>query len=149
MALVHTIGVGVLDYTGKNKSIAIYCPATVPLATVQTDLNTYLPLIDAAIDGKITDAQVTIGLSLPGGLKGAAVAGNTVREGALDGYSAASTAFKFSYFIPSWANAGFAGNAVLNTGAYGAANAAILAFGSDRDGNLLTAFISGRRTFRK
>lgn len=149
MALVHTVGIGILDYVGSKKSMTLYVPATVSIATLQTELNTYLPAIDAAIDGQIVDAQVTLGLTLPGGMKGSAVTGNTVREGALEGYDAAATAFKFSYYVPSWKNAGFAGNDVLNTGVYATANGAPIIFASDRDGNALTAFISGRRTFRK
>jgi len=149
MALVHTIGIGIQDYVGGRKSMAIYTSATLSLATVQTDLNTFLPAIDAAVDGKIVDAQVTIGLTLPGGLKGAPVTGNTVREGALLKYNAAATAFTWGMYVPSWMNAGFSGNDVLTTGVYFTAEGAIIAFGSDRDGNAITSFISGKRTFRK
>lgn len=149
MALVHTIGVGIIDYTGSKKSMTLYCPATVSLATLQTEMNTYLPAIDAVIDGQIVDSQVTLGLTLPGGMKTSPVAGNTVREGALEAYSAAATAFRFSYYVPSWKNAGFAGNDVLNTGVYATANGAPIIFASDRDGNALVSFLGGRRTFRK
>jgi len=149
MALVHTIGIGIQDYAGDRKSMAIYVPATLSLATVQTDLNTYLPLVDAAIDGKIVDAEITMALSLPGGMKGSAATGNTVHEGALGRYSAAATAFTYGQYVPSWSNAGFSGNTPLTTGAYGAAENGLFAFASDRDGNLLVAYLSGKRAFRK
>jgi hypothetical protein len=149
MGLVHTVGVGILDYTGVKKSMAIYVPATVALATVQTEMNTFLPAIDAVIDGKIEDAQITIGLTLPGGMKGSAAAGNTVREGALLKYNAAATAFTFGLYVPSWANAGFAGNTPLTSGIYATAEGALVIFGSDRDANAITAYLSGKRAFRK
>jgi len=149
MAIVSTIGIRIRDYVGGEKSMPLYVPATVSLATIQSELNTYLPELDAVIDGKIELAVVTIGLTLPGGLKGTPVTGHTVREGALNGYEAAATDFRYSLFVPSWEEAGFAGNTVLDTGAYATANGGPIVFASDKDGNALTTFLSGRRTFRK
>jgi len=149
MALVHTIGVSIQDASGNKKSMAIYVPATLSLATVQTEMNTFLPAIDAAIDGKIVDSAVTIALSLPGGMKTAADAGNTVHEGALLRYSAASTAFEFGLYVPSWCNSGFTGDTPVTTGVWATAEGAPIIFASDRQANALTAYLGGRRAFRK
>jgi hypothetical protein len=149
MALVHTIGVSVQDFTGAKKSMALYVPAALSLATVQGDMDTFLPKLDAAIDGKIVSCEITMALSLVAGLKGAAASGNTVREGVSQRYSATSSSFVYSQYIPSWANAGFAGNVPLTTGVYATEETGLAVFGSDRDANLLIAYLSGKRAFRK
>jgi hypothetical protein len=149
MAIVSTIGIRIRDYVGGEKSFPLYVPATVSLATIQSELNAFLPELDAVIDGKIELAVVTIGLTLPSGMKGAPVTGHTVREGVLNSYDAANTDFKFSPYWPSAAEAGFVGNSWLNTGIYATANGGPIVFASDKDGNALSSYLSGRRTFRK
>lgn len=149
MALVHTIGTSIQDYSGNKKSMAIYVPASLSLTDVQTQMNSFLPAIDAAIDGKIIDAAVTIALSLPVGLKTAADNGNTVHEGALLRYAAASTAFEFGLYVPSWCNSGFTGDTPVTTGVWATAEGAPIIFASDRNANALNAYLGGRRAFRK
>jgi len=148
MALVHAIGVSVRDFTGDVKSITLYMLATASLSDVQTAVTAFIDDLDPVIDGKPIDAQVTIKLTVPT-VKADPVEGNTVREGALLSYSAADTAYKFSPYIPSWENAGFADNTVLDTGDYGTLEGQIAALFTDRDGNALDVFISGKRAFRK
>jgi len=148
MALVHAVGVSVRDFAGDVKSITLYMLATTSLADVQTAVTAFVTDLDPVIDGKPIDAQVTIKLSLPA-VKTDPVDGNTVREGALLSYSAADTDYKFSPYIPSWENDGFAGNTVLATGDYDTLEGQIAALFTDRDGNALDTFISGKRAFRK
>src|SRR6266849_4039054 len=149
MSLVTTIGIRIRDFTGKEKSMLMYVLGSVSLATIQTELNTFLPELDAVIDGRIELATATIALTLPCGLKGTPVAGNTVREGVLNSYDAAATDFKYSLYAPSAANAGFVGNVWLNTGIYATFNGGPIVFATDKDGNALLTYLGGKRTFRK
>ncbi len=149
MAVVSVIGVRVRDYVGGEKSIPFYILGTTSVADIQTAVNSLLTDLDPVIDGKIEAAFVTIGLTVPGGLKADPVAGHTVREGALLSYDAADTDYRWSSYIPSWEEAGFTGNTVLITGAYGTLEGEIAALFTDKDGNVLDSFISGKRTFRK
>lgn len=156
MALVNSISFQITDYAGDVKSMPIYFPATATIADLNEFVTDFSPLLDAAIDGKITGAEITLQATLPGGLKADPVNGNMVREGALLSYTAAATTFKFSLYVPTWENAGFASNAVLATGDYAAVEDALVAgavddapFPSDRYANDLTAYVGGVRTFRK
>jgi len=157
MALVSVASIGIVDSSGNRKTLPVYFPATNTLAEIQTEINSLVPLLDTAIAGKIADASVTLALTLPAGLKANAVGGdNTVHEGALLTYDAANTAFSYSLFIPSFLNGLFEGDTVSLTNLAGAAEALIGeiedggdAAATDRQGNDLTAYISGRRAFRK
>lgn len=157
MANVSIISYGLVDSSGGRKTFPIYIAASASDAQIQQFIVDFTPDLDAAIDAKISDVSVTKVYSLPVGLKGAAISGNTVREGALLSYDADNTTYRFSHYVPSWRNAGFSGNTVNNTGAY-ATLIADLADGpasgadidpSDRDANDLVSYIGGERAFRK
>jgi len=156
MALVNLVSFQITDFAGKVKAMPIYFPATATLTELAEFVTDFSPLLDDVIDGKITSAEITIQAALPGGLKADAVDGNRVREGALLSYVAADTNYRHSVFVPSWENAGFAGDTVLETGDYAAVEDALVAgavddapFPSDRYANDLTSYIEGVRTFRK
>lgn len=155
MALVSIISFGITDFAGKRKSFPIYVPATATLAQMQAWATAGAPILDALIDGKIDDVSFTLAGTLPGGLKADAVSGNTVREGALWAWDAATTDFEYGDYMPSAANADFVGDTLDDTNtdvtdwiaqmtASGAGTEA-----TDRYGNDITAYIRGRRTFRK
>lgn len=150
MALVNVISIGIKDFVGNRKTVALFTPATLTLANLQTLTDNLLPDLDAVIDGQIVDVSVQLALTVVAGLKSAPVAGNTVREGANLTYDAANTDYAYSVYIPSWENAGFAGDAVLVTTPYDALEGDFTTLSvSDRDGNALTSFSTGKRTFRK
>jgi len=134
---------------GSEKAMPLYIPASTSLADIQTAMNTLLPELDAVIDGVILRSFVTIGLTLPGGLKGAAIDGQDVHNVALNAYSAASTLYRWSNYVPSWKAAGFNDGTVINTGAYNTYIDEVAALFSDKDGNLLDAFLEGRKVRRK
>lgn len=148
MALVHAIGIGVRDSAGNKKSITLYMLATATLTDVQDAVTAFITDLDPVIDGKPESAQVTIELTVPA-VKADPVVGNIVKEGALLSYSAADTAYQFSAYIPSWEDAGFSGNDVLETGAYATLQGEIAATFTDRDGNALDTLVNARRAFRK
>lgn len=156
MALVNLISFQITDFAGKTASMPIYFPATATMADLLEFVTDFSPLLDAVIDGKITSSSITIQAVLPGGLKADAIDGNRVREGALLSYVAAATSYRHSVYVPSWENAGFAADVVLDTGAYASVEDALVAgavddapFPSDRYANDLTSYIEGVRTFRK
>ena len=149
MAIVSVIGTSVQDMDGSEKAMPLYIPATVSLADIQTAMNTVLPALDAVIDGVILRSFVTIGLTLPSGLKGSAIDGQDVHNGALDAYSAAATLYRWSNYVPSWKAAGFNDGTVINTGVYNTYIDTIASLFSDKDGNLLDAFLEGKKVRRK
>lgn len=154
MALTNLLSISLQDASVGQKALPIYFPDTVTLANLQTFLTSFGPLLDAVIDAKILAAQATVQLTLPGGLKSDAVVGNTVHEGALLSFNAANTIYKPSIYIPSWENAGFAGDVVLESGEYATLQAAITAGlatfqPSDKYANDITSLIGGVRKFRK
>lgn len=154
MALTNLLSVSVMDASQGVKAIPIYFPTSVTVANLQTYLTALAPLLDACIDAKIIQAQATTQLTLPGGIKTDAVVGNTVHEGALFSFNAASTIYKPSVYFPSWENAGFAGDVALESTPYDALLAAIVdglsTFQpSDKYANDVSGVVGGVRKFRK
>jgi len=148
MADPVAVSISLQDFSGKRKSIIYFMDPATTAAQAQTAYTATEPKLDAVIDAKIVSASVTLPLALTGDQKTAAVDGNRVREGALLGYTADGTAHRFGLYVPSWKNAGFAGDAVTNTGAYGTFISDLLNY-SDEDARALLAYIDGVRTFRK
>lgn len=156
MAEVNLLSIEVRDYVGGTKTIPLYFPATATLAQMQAFADDFLPKLSPTIDAYIVSASVTLQLTLPSGLDTTADTGNTVHEGALLAFDADDTAYRFSTYIPSWKNAGFAGDEVTNTGAYATLITDILTgegdpavAPSDKNANDLATFIAGKRVFRK
>src|SRR5690242_2829563 len=94
VALTDIISIAVQDYTGLRKTIPYFVPSGSSVAALQALSDTSAALIDLGIDAKIVGSQVTIQLSLPGGLKGSPIVGNTVREGALIDYSVTGSIYR-------------------------------------------------------
>lgn len=154
MALTNLLSVSVMDASQGVKAIPIYFPTSVTVANLQTFFTSLAPLLDACIDAKITSAQATTQLTVPGGIKTDAVVGNTVHEGALFSFNAAATIYKPSIYFPSWENAGFAADVALESTPYDALLAAITAGlstfqPSDKYANDISSVVGGVRKFRK
>jgi len=150
MAVVDVLSYTIQDAAGKQKTFAQYIASGTTVSDIQDIVNTGAVALDACIDGKIISAQVQIGLDLPAGLKADAVDGNRVREGVLLDYTADDTSYRQSFYVPSWENDGFVADSddVDNTGVYATFITFVLGF-FDRNGNALSSFIDGVRTFRK
>jgi hypothetical protein len=147
---VHVISLGVVDYLGDRKTIALYLPDTTTVATINTVLSTFLPALDDVIDGKIDSASVQFGLTLPGGLKGSAIVGKDVHNGANLTFDVTGSDYSHSIYVPTWEEAGFAGQSVLITGDYDTLEGEIVADNfTDRDGLGFDSFTSGLRVRRK
>lgn len=150
----------VRDADGDDKSIPVYWPASsINPADLQDASDTLAVFLDAVIDGQIVAVNVTIGLDLPGGIKGAPVANSEVQKGALLHFTAAGTPYRWSIFVPTWTPAKFSGDAVNNAAAgVSSLTGAIVAGITETSGNVdpsdkyendLTAYIGGEKRFRK
>lgn len=154
---VVTVGsIGFVDAAGDAKSLALYFDSADTFGDITVYMQEIATLLDAVTDAKINSITVTFGVTPPGGLKGAAVLGNSVHVGALLGFDVATSNFSQSYYIPSWKNAGFAAKSVLNTGAYAALITALVthttsvAIGvTSEEGEDITAFLKGSYRVRK
>lgn len=153
MAVVNTISIKIQDYVGgkgSTKNLVLYLPATTTVSTINTLLGTMLPLLDAVIDGQIMSASVDLALTLPSGLKSAPVTGQDVHNGANLTFDPNGTDFAYSFYVPTWVIAGFAGQDVTDTGIYDDFIQEIITDNfTDRDGNDFNAYSGGVRTRRK
>lgn len=146
----HVVSVGIVDFAGERKTLPVFFPTEDTVAAIQGKLDVLLPKLDAVIDGKITDVSLTLSMSVVGGLKGAAVAGNTVHEGANLQYDVTGSDYIHTPYVPTWENAGFAGASVLASGDYATFESGMVVAGAtDKNGLALAAFIAGKRAFRK
>lgn len=144
------------DFAGDRKTAALYFDDTATLADITTIMQGWASQLDDVVDPKVVSIQVALAIALPEGLKADAVDGNTVHEGALLSYSATGTARTFSVYVPGWAEAGFAGNTVVDTGDQDTAIQTVVtgivgatADPSDAYSNDIVAYSGGKRAFRK
>jgi len=64
-----SVTIGVNDSAGVPKTILTRLPSGTTLAQAQGFLTAFVALVDAIIGGVVTYAEVTLPLTLPGGLK--------------------------------------------------------------------------------
>lgn len=157
MALVSTVSIGIKGAVGPRRTIPLYVPATATLSDVTAYIAALAPIVDAAVGGKLEDATVSLSVPLPGGLKGSADAGSDARVGANLSYDVEDSAFRHTIYIPTFDQAGLSsGDDVLSTGVYATLIGAFwdeTATGdlatTTEEGSDLTAFIAGKKAFRK
>jgi hypothetical protein len=148
------ITANILDDDGDTKQAHVFLAGAATDADIGTFAAFWIPLLDAVIDGKIKDASVTKPLTLPGGLKAAAVALSEVQKGANFSFLNASR-YKYGTWVPSFKPTLFSGDIVNQAGAgvaafiasYVAGTAGIAptnGFGFD-----LTALARATKNFRK
>lgn len=137
-----------------------YVPlGTLTVADMSAWHNAFADAVDGASDGMVVGSSVTIKFDLPGGLKGAPVAGSDVQEGGNLSFLLTDSVYAEGVWIPAYAQALFAadGQSIPNTG--NTANLTGLLIGdapdpadngaSDKTGVLLNTFIAGKKAFRK
>jgi len=83
------LSVTIVDSLGVTavQNIWLVLDGTQTIDDVGTELNTYLPLLDAVTDGKIQGAVLNWQVDLPGGLKSAPVAKSIVQRGLLQSWT--------------------------------------------------------------
>jgi hypothetical protein len=156
MATPVIVSTGITVANQKKRSLPMFLPNATTLAQAQAFMTAFATLLDNVIDGVVVDPTVTLPLTLPGGIKSSPSAGAESSRGALLDYAASGIDRIHGIWVPSWAPAGFSGNAVDNAGAYATFISALVnVIGSsgaapvDRYGNDLTTFTKGRKAFRK
>lgn len=110
------VSVRCIDIAGRKRLAHYFLPPATSEADIQTSLTAYAPLLDAVVAGKVDEAFYQKGLTLPGGLKGGAVANIDNRDGAVISYDNASR-YAYSTWIPGWLPTLFTGNDVNQAGA--------------------------------
>ena len=153
---VYLASVAITDSTGDRKTCQVYFdPGTATLAQITTWLQNLASVIDAVTDGVIQEINLSLNITLPGGLDTTAVAGTDIQRGALFGFDAENTQYRHSVWVPAFSEGSFSGDIVDE------ANAGVQAFedyltttvntirASNKYGDHLTAEISGEKSFRK
>jgi hypothetical protein len=138
----------------KQAAFPIYVPTGFTLAEYQAVATNAAPLLDAVTESQIVAADMTIALTLPGGLKGAPVASALNERGGLVGWDTAGQ-FGDSYRIPAILHSIMSGNefAVTNPLIDALNQFFILGSGTviprTRDGFTWTAPTYGRKSLRR
>jgi len=101
MALVNTLSIPITDDAGETRRLVIHTPAAATLAQIQTFWDLAAVELDALTAGIISAPDVTLALTNVGGLKVTAVADHFNRQGALIGFGAANTNYRWSQYVPS------------------------------------------------
>ncbi len=89
------------DDAGKSKTLPVFFTSSVTPANVQTFLTAFAPLYNDVIDGVIESAELTLDMTLPGGLRTTPVDDSTVRRGATESFSTPGR-FAWSLYVPSF-----------------------------------------------
>lgn len=148
------LSMAVVDADGDSKRVQVFLPAATTQAAIVTFSDSFSALLDAVIDGQITDISYTISVPVPGGLKASPVANSEVQKGALFSFLNASR-YKWGQYIPTWIPANFTGDEVdleaTGVAAFLAAYTAGLAGTNPTNGysDDLTSLAGNRKAFRK
>lgn len=115
MADTNLLSVTLIGDQEDKKAVDVFFPSASTFAQIQAFATEFLPLLDAVIGGKILEASVNLGITLPGGLKADPEAGSDVHVGGLLTFDVADTEYSHGLYVPSWKF--FTGNLVNLAGA--------------------------------
>lgn len=118
MAAVDIVSFKIVDAFGATRNVPIAVATGASLANLQAWSQAVELAIDAVIDGFVSDIVVALTLPLNASKKTASTAGNRVGTGARLTYDVTDSDYSDSIFIPTWKDAGFAGENVLTSGVY-------------------------------
>jgi hypothetical protein len=151
------VSFSIRDADGDVKAVPCILAGDANLTDINTFVTGFAPMLNAAIGGVIESATALLNVTLPGGLRTTPIIGLEAQRGALLSFSVEDSDYRNSIFIPTWANAGFAGNEVDNTGVYNTVVAGLLSsWGAisptkvgDKYDNKNLAYLKGVKKFRK
>lgn len=158
MANDNLLTVNITDDAGKPKTVNVFFTASTTLAQIQGWATEGIASLDAMIDGVIESAEVTLAITLPGGLKTTPVANSTVRRGALLSFDN-PTRYKWDQYIPTFTPSSMPNGVVDQTAAgivdwlgemvNGVTVSAVLIQPTNASGEDLTDIHKATETFRK
>ena len=149
-----------VDAKAKRQTMVVPVPrGALTLADITGFMAAQVALIDDLTEAQVDGMAIEIGVALPGGLKGAAVADSDCEEGGLFGFSCAGTDYSFGVRIPALVQGVFAGSDIDLVDAlvtpFTASMVAGLLVGavnvnpSNEYENDVTGIVSGKKSFRK
>jgi hypothetical protein len=101
MATPHLLSFRIADDAGNSANVNVFLDPLLAVADIQTFVDSFAAALDAVTAGVIQTASVSLALSLPGTLKGTPLIDHPVQTGALIGYTAEGTVYRWSQFIPA------------------------------------------------
>lgn len=104
---MYRLWVRILDDDGDTATLSINFPDSFTLAEVQGFAAAWLLELDAIIDGAITEAGISVVLTLPGGLAVSPTQYTDVQHGALFAFRTAGN-YNTSHRVPTFVPAKFA-----------------------------------------
>lgn len=149
-----------VDAKAKRQTMVVPVPrGALTLADITGFMAAQVALIDDLTEAQVDGMAIEIGVALPGGLKGAAIADSDCEEGGLFGFSCSGTDYSFGVRIPALVQGVFAGSDIdlvdpLVT-PFTASMVAGLLVGavnvnpSNEYENDVTGIVSGKKSFRK
>jgi hypothetical protein len=118
MAAVDIVSFKVRDEFNKTRNVPIAIASGATQANIQTWAQAVELALDAVMDGYVEAITVELNIPLNAGKKTAATGGNRVGVGARLTYDVTDSDYSDSVFVPTWEDAGFAGENVLVTTPY-------------------------------
>jgi len=98
MAADQLMSIATIDEAGRRRTDTFFFPPATTLADIQLYASAFILTYDDAVVGIVDEATVTLNLSLPGPLKGAAVAGGDNRIAGLMTFDNGSR-FKYGQYF--------------------------------------------------
>jgi len=151
---VHLLTWQDTDVDGKTKSVVMPMADAESVADIQTFVTNHAPLLDACIDGYISQVTVAYAMTLPGGLDVTPEDDMLVSTGGLFSFTATGTAYRKAIYVPTIKNSLISNSKdIPNAGAIATWITDLLS-GTEVDitnnfENVLSAFLSGTRVNRK
>jgi len=151
---VHLLTWQITDVDGKTKSVVMPLADTESVADIQTFVTNHALLLDAVIDGYISQVTVAYAMTLPGGLDVTPEDDMLVSTGGLFSFTATGTAYRKAIYVPTVKNSLISNSKdIANAGAVATWITDVLSGTevsvTDNYENVLSAFLSGTRVNRK
>ena len=116
MAIPTLVSFSIADSDGDSGTMAVFVQNNLTIAQYADFVSEFAPILDAVTGGKLTGASVTLGLTLPEGLKEAFDANIENQKGALFSFDSGAR-YKYGLRVPAFKPALFSGKNVNLEGA--------------------------------
>lgn len=155
MAQTDLISVRLIDDAGHTATTQLFVPVGMTELQIQALATAFMNVLDPVTGSQVSAATVTRALTVPGGLKAAALDDHFNAAGANVSFVCDGTPYRFTLRVPAWAHT-LISDGNIDTGAAAftnlinnVVNGVSPAFPSDRYGNDVDAFLAAELSFRK